>query len=74
VPEPPPEPDGGGGGGLWPGPPALAIVGSTIAAKSTAEIVIIFEVFIALSKGYDPPKSDAIRIFHLSPLLTMVDS
>jgi hypothetical protein len=32
----------------------MAIVGSTIAAKSTAEIVILLEVFIMLSKGLRP--------------------
>src|ERR1700722_13921602 len=48
----PPEFDGGGAG-RWPSP-AIAIVGSPIAAKSMAEIVTFPEVFITLSNGLRP--------------------
>ncbi len=67
----PPEPDGGdgaGGGEGLPGPPAIAIVGSAIAAKSTLDIAILLEVFITLPIGYDPPIWDRIRIVDHRPL------
>jgi hypothetical protein len=38
-----------------PGPAAIAIVGTAIAAKITLEIAIFLDVFIMLPMGYDPP-------------------
>jgi hypothetical protein len=69
---PPDGGDGAGGGGdgslYWPGPPAIAIVGSAIAAKSRLEIAIVLEVFIIVPMCYDPPIDDRIQTIRHRPV------